>query len=339
MRLVVTIDTESDRWGPAPGRPEGVRNIEALPDLQELFTRFEVRPTYLVDHPVATFPASVRILRGLLQSGECEIGAHCHPWSTPPVVEAAGRANSMLCNLPTELQERKLQALHAAVAGSFGIPPTTFRTGRWGYSGSVAQALHRIGYRVDTSLTPHVDWRPQHGQDFTEAGLRPYYFDPKRFLAADPGGPMLEVPATIAQLGPVGRLSRLTEFGSRGRTLQRRLIRLLSRARLLRRVWLSPETTCARDLIAITQGLRRAGAPLANLFFHSSALLPGLTPTIRTAADKARFMADLRSYLEFTARAGIRSILLSEVPALIPRAGGTRPESAGSLPRAELALP
>ena len=61
-----------------------VKNAERLPALQALCDEYGVRPTYLVTHEMATRPESAPILRGLARSGRCEIGAHLHPWSSPP---------------------------------------------------------------------------------------------------------------------------------------------------------------------------------------------------------------------------------------------------------------
>ena len=112
MYLIVTIDTEEDNWGEYYLPEYSLRNIEEIPKLQDLFNEFNVKPTYLITYPVATNERAVFILKRILDEGKCEIGNHCHPWNTPPFEEERNKFNSMLCNLPMELQYKKIKVLH-----------------------------------------------------------------------------------------------------------------------------------------------------------------------------------------------------------------------------------
>ncbi|MGH7411514.1 MAG: polysaccharide deacetylase family protein, partial [Candidatus Methylomirabilis sp.] len=134
MKLVVTIDTEEDNWGNFAASRSSLGNIERIPALQELFDHFAVTPTYLITYPVATDERAVSVLRAILQRGRCEIGAHCHPWNTPPLEEQASGPNSMLCNLPGDLQYAKMKSLHETIRRHFGVAPLSFRSGRFGYN-------------------------------------------------------------------------------------------------------------------------------------------------------------------------------------------------------------
>src|SRR5262249_46255785 len=83
--VLVGVDTEADdQWTLAGRKRLEVRNAERLPGLQALFESLGVRPSYLVTHEMATDKASAPVLRALAKSGRCEIGAHLHPWSSPP---------------------------------------------------------------------------------------------------------------------------------------------------------------------------------------------------------------------------------------------------------------
>lgn len=83
MKLIITIDTEEDNWSRYSATDNPVENIERIVPLQQLFDEFGVRPTYLVDYPVATNPKSVSVFKRILEEGKYEIGMHCHPWNTP----------------------------------------------------------------------------------------------------------------------------------------------------------------------------------------------------------------------------------------------------------------
>ena len=75
--------------------------------MQDIFDRFGVRPVYLVDYAVATQPEGYGPLREIVQSAPCQIGAHLHPWITPPLSEALGDRTSFSHNLSGLVCNRK----------------------------------------------------------------------------------------------------------------------------------------------------------------------------------------------------------------------------------------
>jgi hypothetical protein len=83
--LLVAIDTEGDnQWDAGARANQTFENLHALGRLHDFFARHGVRPTYVITHPVARDPRSAEVLRGLLERGDCEVGAHHHAWETPP---------------------------------------------------------------------------------------------------------------------------------------------------------------------------------------------------------------------------------------------------------------
>src|SRR5204862_4558050 len=127
-------DTAEDDWGDYRTSGQRVENARRIPRLQRLFEEFDVVPTYLVTYSVATDAAARSILKSIADAGGCEIGAHCHPWNTPPVVGArVPERDSMLCNLPIDVQMAKMRCLHETMLRAFDRTPTSFRCGRWGF--------------------------------------------------------------------------------------------------------------------------------------------------------------------------------------------------------------
>src|SRR5438132_1454724 len=131
-----------------------VENVRQLPRLDRLFERLAVRPTYFTTYQVAIQPWAVRILQETQARGTAEIGAHLHPWNTPPFEEAFVPRNTMLVNLPARLQAAKLDTLTDTLCAGMGRRPLAFRAGRWAFGPSTAAALLTRGYRVDSSVTP-----------------------------------------------------------------------------------------------------------------------------------------------------------------------------------------
>jgi len=323
MKLVVTIDTEEDQWGRYVVDGHTLNNISQITRLQDLFDEFAVIPTYLITYPVATDKTAVSILSEILQRERCEIGMHCHPWNTPPYGEAMTERNSMLCNLPAELQKEKLTQLHGVIVESFGSVPVSFRAGRWGYGQHAAASLHSLGYKVDTSVLPFVDWSRQYGPNFSDSDPAPYRFHYDHILTAHPSGPMLEVPATIGFAGLTSssfeKANRVHHILTRPPYNRLRAAGMLHRCGVLQKIWLSPENSTGNEMITLAKSMIRKGAQVLNLFFHSPTLQPGLTPFVRNEADRLEFMGRIKIFLRFAADAGFEPIALGSTPSVVCR--------------------
>ncbi len=318
MRLAVTIDTEEDNWGDYTNTSYSVENIKRIPSLQKIFNEYNVIPTYLVTYPVATNRESVEILKAIHREGMCEIGMHCHPWSTPPFEEERIPYNSMLCNLPYDLQQKKMSALHVAIEKNFGIRPKSFRAGRWGYNGDTAMVLKELGYRVDTSVTPFIDWSEDHGPDFSQISPEPYRFKAPKIFESRRDGDLTEIPATIGYLkGNFGLCNSVDRLLSSTLGKMFRLKGLLSKAGLLNKVLLSPEGAGADQMIFLTRVLMKKKYEVLNMFLHSTSLQMGLSFLVKTKEDELRFLNSIREYLTFAREAGIRAITLSEAADVI----------------------
>ena len=157
LLLAITIDTEEEwDWsGPFPAPPFSTQNAERLGRFQAFCDGLGLKPTWLVDHAIAENPVSVIHLRKAFEDGMCEIGAHLHPWATPPIVESINEHNSHILNLSHDLVARKLENLTNKLESSFGRRPVSFRAGRWGLDGRLLKLLRDNGYTVDSSVHPY----------------------------------------------------------------------------------------------------------------------------------------------------------------------------------------
>lgn len=318
MKLTVTIDTEEDNWRPY-AQAYTAENIARLPQLHALFTTYAIRPTYLVTYQVVNDERAAAILARLAASGTCEIGAHCHPWSTPPFAEAPEMRNSMLCNLPAALQEAKIRAVHEAILSRLGVHATSFRSGRWGFSPAVAKTLERLGYVVDSSITAYTDWRKCDGPRYTHMSPMPFRFSSENIYRPCENGPLVQVPATVGFLQKhFGVRNAITNGIARTPLRHLRLLGVLDRLRLINKVWLSPENSTGAQMIALARRMQRNAYPVLNLFFHSSTLTAGLTPFVRSRDDERVFMARIEAFLQYARDSGFESITLSEATRLCP---------------------
>jgi hypothetical protein len=310
--LFITIDTEEDLWGEYRPKKNPVKNIAQLPGLQQLFDQYGAIPTYLVNWAVVSDDAASSTLRRINALGRCEIGMHCHPWNTPPFNENVGPYNSMLCNLPPELVQDKLQNLHTLISNKLETRSVTFRAGRWGFSENVARSIVELGYTVDTSVSPTVNWSQDHGPDFTSAIARPYRLDPSDIRREEPDGKLLEIPPTIGfwQENHSRQLARRERL-SKGLPKRLHVLGILDRMHLLNNRWLSPEQSPGSDMIKLAKNAVREGRDVLNMFFHSNSLLPGATPFARDVTERDRLLDRIRVFLAFAVKNGYKFAPLS----------------------------
>ncbi|MCM8788033.1 MAG: hypothetical protein NC935_08310 [Candidatus Omnitrophica bacterium] len=107
--LVVTVDTEEEGiWdGNYKRRNNSVKHLYQLNRLQDLFYKYKVKPTYLVDYAVLLDNKAVNCLKKVYKNGASEIGSHLHTWCTPPFEEELNIKNTYACNLPKSLVKKK----------------------------------------------------------------------------------------------------------------------------------------------------------------------------------------------------------------------------------------
>jgi hypothetical protein len=313
MKLIITIDTEEDNWGGYNDPNVNTSNIKHINRLQTVFDTYHIRPTYLVTWPVVNNDFSVDVLGDILNQGKCEIGAHCHPWNTPPLNEERNDYNSMLCNLTPALQHDKLQVLTDFIECRFGTRPVSFRSGRWGFNASVAQQLVKLGYCVDSSITPYIDWSSYYGPDYSHIELQPYWKDINQiYNELSPEG-LIEIPSTVGYLQDNYKLaSRIHRLLTQQHIKRLRIYGILYNLGLLNRIWLCPEMQTLKEMIGLTRALQKKNFSLINLMFHSSTLKAGLTPFVRSASDEITFIEKIRAYLDFVEKQSIVSVTLSE---------------------------
>jgi len=271
--FIITIDTEGDRacpffgnrWGPLTGRYCSVLHV--IPELRALWNRFSIKPVYLASVEVLSSAACVEILKEEQQAG-AEVGTHLHIGDAFP------------CNVREEREY--LERITGVYEQAFRSSPHSYRAGRYGMNDGTLATLGRLGYRVDTSVTPNVDWSPQGGPDYTTYPAKPYWV-----------GDILEVPVTI--LGP----RRWWPF--KGWTRHR---------------WLRPSVATASQLEAIVDNACDAGLPVLNMTFHAMELVPGASPYVRTFIGTHFYLLRLETVIAHIMARGFEPITLSRLHSL-----------------------
>ena len=308
--LIISVDTEADDQWSLEGRQRlEVRNVHCLPRLQALCDRFRIRPSYLVTHEMATKPESAAVLTALRSEGRCEIGAHLHPWSSPPYRER-DLGGTYPSQLPDDLLARQLRELTGAIEDHVGARPVSYRAGRHGFDERTLGHLEALGYVADSSVDPLFNERRLGGPAFAGAPVAPYHPDRARLGKAG-ASPVLEIPVSAATF-PMLPKTLEAAYARLSPPRWRPVLRRLG----LRPVWLRPSYSPVRDATALADALVRRGIPTLNMLFHSSELLPGGSPYARDAPAVDRFFGALERLFEhFVGRLGAQPMTLAEFAA------------------------
>ncbi|HVZ73811.1 MAG TPA: hypothetical protein VHJ20_15635 [Polyangia bacterium] len=304
--LCVTIDCERDKGaGWRVQRPAAYAGVHdgIVKKLHPLFASFGVTPTYLLSPEVIRDDASLDAITKL--PGAFELGTHLHAEYVAPDADDDAESSTFQAALPADVERAKLEALTRLFRERVGRAPRSFRAGRFGIGATTLAILADLGYAVDSSVTPFLDWSATGpgAPDFRDAPVSPYRPDPTQ-PARVGDSPVWEVPVTIRR-GPWQLLPGV------GRSLPHR--------------WLRPTWGSARGLVALARRVlaegretRRPPRPtVLNVMFHNVEVTPGASPYAADEADASAILGRLAALLAFARDAGVRSVGLADVPGLV----------------------
>jgi len=279
--------------------------------LQPLFNRFGIKPTYLINNVVLEDQESVDVFKKL--PGEYELGTHLHPEFIAPAKQysdyAGKKAEANCCFYPPEIEYEKLKSITELFTDKFGYQPVSFRAGRFSCGTNTIQSLKRLGYKVDTSVTPHVCWKDKSRQkpvDFTAAPEQPYFSDDNNLLKEDPASSLLQVPVSIIPIrNNLYKEAAKSLFGFR------------RKMKFTRPLWLRPVYADYNEMISIAESIksRYANQPgiALNMMFHNVEVMEGLSPYTQDQQQVENYLKTLEQFFQYTIRAGIQSKTLKEV--------------------------
>ena len=295
--LVVVIHTEEEfDWNKAHDRnATGVTHMRHIDQAQRVFDEFGIVPNYVVDYPIATQAEAFGPLKVYADEGRALIGAHLHPWVSPPFDEELNAYNSYPGNLPRALEQEKLRLLIDKITAAFGTPPLTYLAGRYGFGPHTGEILEDLGYEVDISAAASIDYSADGGPDYSDYTSEPYWIGNSRRLLGLPGSGGY---VGLLRAGATPLYRRLTSPSLR----RARISGAVARLRLLERIRLSPEDYSEPEMRRLTTTLLADGVRVFVFSFHSPSVMPGGTPYVRTDADLKRFLEKCRRYFDFFMR-------------------------------------
>jgi hypothetical protein len=271
--FVLSIDTEEewDWTGPFPQQVADVQNIDKLPAFNSVCENLGIRPTYFVDYAVADNKSAVEKMLTFTTKGNCEIGAHLHPWCNPPYFGEVGEAESHVVNLPVEQVSQKLDALMTCLETGFGVKPKSFRTGRWGIDKNVMELLVKSGITADSSVYPFYE-----NEYFSCRGAStlPYWPDLNNPLQKGSQNTLYELPVTVGFNRTNFELANQIHTAFAKPPLSwTRFNGLAWHANLLRKTYLCPELSLTQDMLNLCDTVINKGYHVLHMYMHSSSLL------------------------------------------------------------------
>lgn len=292
--LYVVVDTEEEfDWSAPFSRSSvGVTAIDEVGRLQNVLRPYGAVPTYVIDYPVAATPSSAERLGEIASRGDCQIGAHLHPWVNPPYSEAMTRSMSYACNLGYDLEHDKISQLRGAIVEHLGVVPRVYKAGRYGFGQTTASILESLGFDVDVSVNPHMDFRADGGPSFEGFSAEPGQFGQRRRL--------LELPCTVGFVGAARKMGPTLHRAASTRWLEPfRAVGVLAKSGTLNKVMLSPEGNTCDEMVALTDALYRDGVRTFSLTLHSPSLKPGCTPYARSAGERDALVTAIDRYCDY----------------------------------------
>lgn len=281
--LCVTLDTECDKdenWNICT--PLTFKSIlNGIPEkLTPLFNKYGIKPTYFLSPEVLQNQECVSFLS---QNHLGELGTHLHAEFIEPNADMdASITKSVQAELDQEIEDKKLQNLTQLFISKFKYSPKSFRAGRFGLSKHSLGFLSRLGYMVESSVTPFYCHEFTNGirSNYWGAPFQPY-FPNFRNYRINGSSKILEVPITVINptllSWPFWLLRRMDNRSFIHKRLLPRLGIKVERTR-----WLRPKYSTAEEMISIAdwvdESSTRKNFHVLNMMYHTMEIIPGASP-------------------------------------------------------------
>lgn len=283
--FIITIDTEGDNIWKRVTNPSGLRKIEVenakyIARFQTLCEKYQYKPTYLVNYEMAGAEPFVSQAKEWQRSGQCEIGMHMHAWNTPPIYHLPFNRrghNPYAGEYSRKILWQKMRIMTETIEKVFDVKPYSHRGGRWYIDSWYIRALLRLGYQVDCSVTPGIDWgttigNTMYGPDYSEFPTDAYYMNSrdlrKPMKQGDSAASILQVPPTIIAPSLPSKLHRAANDPWKVKEIWKE------------RIWLRPTGSNLEEMLYIVGKTKERD--YIEFMLHSSELMPGGSPTFKT---------------------------------------------------------
>lgn len=293
--FIITIDTEGDNlWKWKVGDVVRTENVKYLARFQTLANTYGFKPVWLSNYEMIADDAYVEFAKTITKDNSGEIGMHLHAWNSPPLYELPVAQNGApyLIEYPEEVMEEKIYYMTNFITKRVGIQPISHRAGRWAMNDTYFSLLKKYGYKVDCSVTPHIDWRTSLGQtqgakgtDYRHYPEEPYYIDEDKDL--------LEVPVTVR---------RIKKFYLPKRLTPRSIAGIVWRRINGQSLWIRPNGYNFHQMKDVIDRVVQSNSDYAMFMIHSSELMPGGSPTFPNEQSIEQLYNDLEKLFAYASQ-------------------------------------
>ncbi len=312
--LTITIDVEPDcssTWHySSPLKFNGVKiGIKNL--LQPLFNKYNIIPTYLINNVVLEDSESVEVFQNL--KGRFELGTHLHPEFIEPqksvfnYAGSKGEANS--CYYPPKIEYQKIKNITNLFKNNFGYSPISFRSGRFSAGKNTIKSLVDLGYKVDTSVTPLIEWSDKTREfpvSYIDTPIQPYWTGENSFPQTINENIILEVPVTIIKYSAFSIIEILKSFFGLRRKIS------FSKPKWLRPIY-SNLTDFKNIVTNLEKQFENQQIIVLNMMFHNVEVIPGISPYTRNQKECDKYLQMLEDFFIYCNEKEIQSVALSSL--------------------------
>ncbi len=296
--FIITIDTEADNQWDVEHECT-TENAKYLPRFQELSEKYNFKPVYLTTYEMALDDYFVTSFKEKQQKKLCEIGMHLHAWNNPPTykLDSKTKERAYLIEYPKEIMSKKIEELDLLLNSRFGIKPISHRAGRWAMNADYFELLEKNGYKIDCSITPHINWINSLG----ETGIPGSDYSKEKYKLSFKQN-ILEVPVTIKKI----RL--LSIKNKKFKDLLKAIYRLI----VGKYQWVRPGNNYG--LKGIKKVIDKCNKKSEYIMFmiHSSELMPGGSPNFKTNEDIEKLYNDIEKIFSYLKEKGYIGITLRD---------------------------
>jgi hypothetical protein len=189
-----------------------------------------------------------------------------------------------------DIEFEKIKNFTGLIKQKLNIQPASYRAARYGADLATIKSLEKLGYKVDSSITPDINWSSVGGPDHSAAPKQPYFVNHENLYC--PGSmKILEVPITISK---------------------KRLPFLPDKWLFYR--WLRPTHMTALEMkMIVNEFLANFENPVINMMFHSMEIIPGKSPFVRTRLGQRLYLHRLEKIIHYMTAKGFENKTLDMI--------------------------
>lgn len=294
--FIITIDTEGDNIWKRVTTPSGMREIKVenakyIARFQTLCEKYRYKPTYLVNYEMAGAEPFASQAKEWREDGKCEIGMHMHAWNTPPIYHLPFNRkghNPYAGEYSRKILWQKMMEMTETIEKTFGARPNSHRGGRWYIDSWYIRALLQLGYQVDCSVTPGINWNStigntMYGPDYSNFPKNAYLMDRKSLerptKQSNGVSAVLQIPPTIINAPLSDKIQKIAMDPLKIGNI------------LKEKIWLRPNGANLKEMLYIVEKTR--SRDYIEFMLHSSELMPGGSPAFKTKQSIEKLYSDL----------------------------------------------